>query len=100
MTKGAYRFTITEELFEDLNNTVAGADPGELSTVTEAFTAWLHDQATNEAAPDRFRYDEEFSRIQFGKVMGGKFQSIHAYMALNCLFWGFVGAFDYLTAKR
>ena len=23
-----------------------------------------------------------------------------AYMALNCLFWGFVGAFDYLTAKR
>ena len=90
------KFTITQEVFDEIQKATVTEAPPHMSPVTEAFAAWLNDQQTNEKAPDRFRFDQEFSQLHFETVLGRKFESIHALYALASMFWGFVGAFDYL----
>jgi len=65
----------------------------------EAFAAWLYDQETNEDAPDRFRHDQEFAAafaedLERRQREGG---SNRFSMYMQCMFWGFLGAMDYLS---
>ncbi|MBR3242479.1 MAG: hypothetical protein IKF90_07250 [Parasporobacterium sp.] len=83
----------------------------------DAFAAWFEDQQTNENAPDRFRFDAEFMKIlpeimpkyQTGERAGKAWNeseghkhghSIDACLCVNYLFWGFLGAIDFLSAKQ